>query len=183
MLFAHILEVHTACFSSLCMHAQTRRPLLVFGRSRCGLMRALIACLQAAIIEAEALPALTALLERAQPDGQYAAAAALYNLTGQEPEVRQALVSLGALPHLIHMLHAESWYASSCTAQGSCAPCYTCSRMCGCGWWVVLGVCAHVHVCRQHKHHQLLQVLLHRTFWLLVCAGSLYKCMQHNTFT
>ena len=65
-------------------------------------------------MEAGALPALIALLERAQPDGQYAAAAALYNLTGQEPELRQALVSQGALPHLVQMLHAESWYASSC---------------------------------------------------------------------
>ena len=82
---------------------------------------ALLACLQAAIIEAGALPALTGLLERAQPDGQYAAAAALYNLAGQEPQVRLALVTLGAIPYLVNMLRAESWHASSlcCTA---CSP-------------------------------------------------------------
>ena len=95
-------------------------------------MSACIACLQAAIIEAGALPALAALLQRAQPDGQYAAAAALYNLTGQEPEVRQALVTLGALPHLVQMLHAESWYAFPVALQSSRVMCWVwvCVRMC-----------------------------------------------------
>ena len=49
------------------------------------------------------------LLEQAQPDGQYAAAAALYNLAGQDPEVRVALVNQGAVPPLVQMLQAESW--------------------------------------------------------------------------
>lgn len=71
------------------------------------------------MIEAGAVPALTALLGRAQPDGQYAAAAALYNLTGQQAAVRTALLTLPALPHLVHMLQADSWSASSST---SCLP-------------------------------------------------------------
>ena len=67
--------------------------------------------MQAAIIKAGALPALIQLLQHAQPDGQYAAAAALYNLAGQEPEVRLAIVACKALPALVLMLQAESWYA------------------------------------------------------------------------
>ena len=110
-----------------------------------------MACLQAAIMEAGALPALIALLERAQPDGQYAAAAALYNLTGQEPEVRQALVSQGALPHLVQMLHAESWYASSCATAllKSHAFPFQCPRVGG----EEAGGGGYVHASRQQQHH------------------------------
>ena len=49
------------------------------------------------------------LLELAQPDGQYAAAAALYNLAGQEVEVRLTIVACKAVPALVRMLQAHSW--------------------------------------------------------------------------
>ena len=62
------------------------------------------------MIKAGAIPALIQLLQHAQPDGQYAAAAALYNLAGQEAEVRLAIVACKALPALVLMLQAESWY-------------------------------------------------------------------------
>lgn len=74
------------------------------------------------MMRAGALPALTLLLEQAQPDGQYAAAAALYNLAGQDPQVRLALVSHGAVPPLVHMLQAESWYAPLGPASASALP-------------------------------------------------------------
>ena len=67
--------------------------------------------MQVAIIKAGAVPALVQLLELAQPDGQYAAAAALYNLAGQEAEVRLGIVACKALPALVLMLQAESWCA------------------------------------------------------------------------
>ena len=67
--------------------------------------------MQVAIIKAGAVPALVQLLELAQPDGQYAAAAALHNLAGQEAEVRLGIVACKALPSLVLMLQAESWYA------------------------------------------------------------------------
>lgn len=118
------------------------------------LHHSLLACLQAAMIEAGALPALTALLGRAQPDGQYAAAAALYNLTGQQAAVRLALLTLPALPHLVHMLQADSWSASSFP---SCMPPlkshvfqFQCAHVC---------VCLHVPACGQQQHHQPPEVL------------------------
>lgn len=97
------------------------------------------------MIEAGALPALTALLGRAQPDGQYAAAAALYNLTGQEAAVRLALVTLPALPYLVHMLQADSWSASSSLSARHH------SRLMCSGSNVIMSVCVcrHVPACGQ----------------------------------
>lgn len=65
--------------------------------------------LQAAIIKAGAVPALVQLLEIAQPDGQYAAAAALYNLAGQDAQVRLSMTACKAVPPLVLMLQADSW--------------------------------------------------------------------------
>lgn len=124
------------------------------------------------MVEAGAVPALAALLERAQPDGQYAAAAALYNLSGQDAEVRLALVTLGTVPPLVQMLRAESWHVSSffctahvllsymrrsecvCVSLCLCVWVYVCVRACG-GGWVCVCVCVLclVHVCRV-RHHQ-----------------------------
>jgi len=64
---------------------------------------------QAAIIKAGAIPALIQLLEIAQPDGQYAAAAALYNLAGQDAQVRLTMTACKAVPPLVLMLQADSW--------------------------------------------------------------------------
>ncbi len=64
---------------------------------------------QAAIIKAGAIPALIQLLEIAQPDGQYAAAAALYNLAGQDAQVRLSMTAYKAVPPLVLMLQADSW--------------------------------------------------------------------------
>ena len=146
--------------------------------------------MQAAIIEAGALPALTALLERAQPDGQYAAAAALYNLAGQEPEVRQALVTQGALPHLVQMLHAESWYPSSCCTallKSHVFPfsCALCACVCVCVHAFVR-VCVRVSgggggggglVCKLAAITSCWSCCCTNPFWLLLlCKGGL--CTQ-----
>lgn len=61
-------------------------------------------------MDAGALEALVDLLSDAQPDGQYSAAAALVNLTAVGQEVRAKIVDAGALPPLLVMLTAESWY-------------------------------------------------------------------------
>ena len=64
-------------------------------------------------MEAGAIPALIEVVEQAQPDGQYAAAAALYNLAGRDREVRLAIMRSNAVPALVQMLHADSWYGTS----------------------------------------------------------------------
>ena len=63
-------------------------------------------------MEAGAIPALIEVVEQAQPDGQYAAAAALYNLAGRDREVRLAIMRSNAVPALVQMLHADSWYGT-----------------------------------------------------------------------
>ena len=71
------------------------------------------------MVKAGAVPGLIQMLEMAQPDGQYAAAAALYNLAGQQPQVRLAITACRALPPLVSMLQADSW-SSPPTPHPSC---------------------------------------------------------------
>ena len=86
--------------------------------------------MQAAIIKAGAIPALIQLLEIAQPDGQYAAAAALYNLAGQDAQVRLSMAACKAVPPLVLMLQADSWshlcpsalLQSLCHSASLCSP-------------------------------------------------------------
>ena len=86
--------------------------------------------MQAAIIKAGAIPALIQLLEIAQPDGQYAAAAALYNLAGQDAQVRLSMAACKAVPPLVLMLRADSWshlcpsalLQSLCHSASLCSP-------------------------------------------------------------
>lgn len=63
-------------------------------------------------MKAGAIPALVQLLQAVQPDGQYAAAAALYNLAGQEAQVRLAIAACRAVPPLVLMLQADSWWVT-----------------------------------------------------------------------
>lgn len=62
-------------------------------------------------MEAGALDALVELLSEAQPDGQYSAAAALFNLAAAGADVRSQIIANGALLPLIDMLSADSWSA------------------------------------------------------------------------
>ena len=66
---------------------------------------------QRAITRAGALSSLVTLMRTAQPDGQYSAAAALYNCAQCSPDVRDYLGEVGIVDVLCAMLDAESWYA------------------------------------------------------------------------
>ena len=65
--------------------------------------------LQVDIVEAGAIPLLVRLLSVAQPDGQYSAAAALFNLATYSTHVQDLIVAANALPALVPMLTADSW--------------------------------------------------------------------------
>lgn len=64
---------------------------------------------QVEIVEAGAVPLLVRLLTVAQPDGQYSAAATLFNLACHSAHVRDIIVDADAMPALVPMLTAESW--------------------------------------------------------------------------
>ncbi len=57
------------------------------------------------------MASLVELVRCAQADGQYAAAAALYNMAAAHPELRPALAAAGAVKALVALLKAESWCA------------------------------------------------------------------------
>lgn len=64
------------------------------------------------MIELGTIPLLVRLLSGAQPDGQYSAAAGLYNLaTCSAVDAHGMIISAGAIPSLVPMLGAESWCA------------------------------------------------------------------------
>ena len=67
--------------------------------------------MQRAITRAGALSSLVTLMRTAQPDGQYSAAAALYNCAQCSPDVQDYLGEVGIVDVLCAMLDAESWYA------------------------------------------------------------------------
>ena len=60
-------------------------------------------------MRAGAISSLVALMRTAQPDGQYSAAAALYNCAQCSPDVRDFLGSAGIMDVLAKMLDADSW--------------------------------------------------------------------------
>ncbi len=67
-----------------------------------------------------AVPDLVALLNHAQADGQYAAAAALYNMAAARPALQAAVAAAGGVKPLVALLSAESWCggcACSCHAR------------------------------------------------------------------
>lgn len=64
---------------------------------------------QAEVAEAGAVPDLVALLCAGQADGQYAAAAALYNMAAARPVLHAAVAAAGAIRPLVALLSAESW--------------------------------------------------------------------------
>ena len=67
------------------------------------------AAVQVDMVEAGAVPMLVRLLSVAEPDGQYSAAAALFNLAGFSAHVQDRIIIAGALPALVPMLTADSW--------------------------------------------------------------------------
>ena len=69
--------------------------------------------MQRAIVRAGAIASLVALMRTAQPDGQYSAAAALYNCAQCSPDVRDFLGHAGIMDVLASMLDADSWYVLS----------------------------------------------------------------------
>lgn len=100
--------------------------------------------LQIDIVEAGAVPLLVRLLTVAQPDGQYSAAAALFNLASYSTSVQELIIAADALPALLPMLTAESWCAPGikceCVCRGVCA--CACAR-------IALCVSCVVHACEQ----------------------------------
>ena len=56
---------------------------------------------------------LVRLLAVAQPDGQYSAAATLFNLASYSANVRDLIIAADAIPALMPMLNAESWYVAA----------------------------------------------------------------------
>ena len=67
--------------------------------------------------EAGAVASLVELVKCAQADGQYAAAAALYNMASAHPELRPVLAAAGAVKALVALLKAESWCGAPCTSN------------------------------------------------------------------
>jgi hypothetical protein len=68
-------------------------------------------CVQGAIVGAGAVEGLVRLLRDAQADGQYAAAAALYNIAVACPAARPAILQAATPAPLIALLRVESWCA------------------------------------------------------------------------
>lgn len=66
-------------------------------------------CLQAEMADGGAVASLVRLLREAQADGQYAAAAALFNMSAAAPAARAAMAAAGAVRPLVALLSAESW--------------------------------------------------------------------------
>ncbi|KAK9846692.1 hypothetical protein WJX84_003998 [Apatococcus fuscideae] len=65
---------------------------------------------QASIVAAGAIPAFAELLYEAQPDGQYSAAAALFNLAADSTPLLQAYKDAEVVEVLVPLLHQRSWY-------------------------------------------------------------------------
>ncbi|KAK9794963.1 hypothetical protein WJX73_006109 [Symbiochloris irregularis] len=72
---------------------------------------------QVEIVEAGAVPLLVQLLSVAQPDGQYSAAATLFNLASYSANVRDIIIAADAIPALVPLLAAESWYCRIVAAE------------------------------------------------------------------
>ena len=65
---------------------------------------------QASIVAAGAIPAFAELLYEAQPDGQYSAAAALFNLATDSTPLLQAYKDAEVVEVLVPLLHQRSWW-------------------------------------------------------------------------
>ena len=74
--------------------------------------------LQASIVAAGAIPAFAELLYEAQPDGQYSAAAALYNLAADNTALLQAYKDAEVVEVLVPLLHQRSWWVSKPRSRG-----------------------------------------------------------------
>lgn len=68
-----------------------------------------VACAQLAMLDSGAVPQMVGLLGEAAPDGQFAAAAALFNTSALSAAARDIMLGAGAMDALIRMLAEESW--------------------------------------------------------------------------